>query len=497
MRKLTGLVFMAILASASVAWAEPTGTFRQAHEVGSGNASDLDPISKGRVFQITEKIMSRLVRPSMEGTPSPDLAVSWSANSDATVWTFKLRSGVKFHDGKPFTSEDAVYSLQRVIDPKLDSPAKSTLKGVTKIEAIDPLTLSLTLAAPKADLPLVLTDYRLRMIPAGSGDTIKSTGIGTGPFKVEKFDPQGVTVLTANMDYWEGAPGVARMEIVGIPDAQARLQALLGGQLDMEPGISRQQSALIQRNPKLKLQEVPTGNWRGIVLRTDVKPFDDVRVRKAIRMAVDRKAMVGLVAAGAGFIGCDTPVGPKDQYRLEEDVATMCPQDIKGAKALLAEAGYPDGIDFDLYVSTVESVWPTIAEAFQQQVAAAGIRVKIVQVPSDGYWSQVWLKKDATMTRWNERPADSLFNEVYRTGASWNESHQSDPKFDAMLDAAGKELDFAKRKDMYAAIQRYLWENTGTYVVYHATVFVGLSARVKDLDAVENFSIRWNRVRVD
>ena len=487
------LAALAAILAAPLALAEPSGTFRQAHEVGSGNASNLDPISKGRVFQITEKIMSRLVRPELDGKPGPDLATSWSANAEGTEWTFKLRDGVTFHNGKPFTAEDVVYSLGRVQDPKLDSPARSVIKMVTKIEAIDPHTVKLTLSAPFADLPLTLTDYRLRMIPAGSGDTIAATGIGTGPFKVQTFDPQGTTVLVANPTYWEGAPGVARMELIGIPDGQARIQALLGQQIDMEPGITRQQKTMLERAGKFQVQEVPTGNWRGIAMRTDVAPFTDVRVRKAIRLAVDRKALLDLVAAGAGVIGCDTPVGPKDQYRAEG----VCKQDIPAAKALLAEAGFPNGISFDLYVATLEPVWPTIAEAFQQQVAPAGIKVNIVQVPSDGYWTEIWLKKDAAMTRWNERPADVVLNEVYQSASPWNESHLKDAKFDAIVADARKELDFDKRKAAYIAAQNYLWENGGTFVAYHANVLVALTARVKGVDPVENFSIRWNKVRVD
>lgn len=228
MKKFLACAALAALMIAPVAHAQPTGTFRQAHEVGSGTASDLDPISRGRVFQVTEKIMSRLVRPDMDGKPSPDLAVSWSANAAATEWTFKLRSGVRFHNGRPFTATDAAYSLRRVQDPKLDSPARAAIGMVSRIDVVDPLTLKFTLSGPFADLPLILTDYRLMIIPDGSGDTIKSTGIGTGPFKLEKFDPQGTTVLVANTDYFDGAPGVARMEIIGIPDAQARFQALLG-----------------------------------------------------------------------------------------------------------------------------------------------------------------------------------------------------------------------------------------------------------------------------
>ncbi len=441
--------------------------------------------------------MSRIVRQDMNGKPSPDLAVSWLSNDAATEWTFKLRSGVKFHNGAPFSADDVVYSLKRVQDEKTGSPARDTISMIKTMDAVDPQTVRFTLSEPFADLPLILTDYRLRVIPKDSGATIATTGIGTGPFKLEKLDPQGTTILVANPDYFEGKPGVARMEVIGIPDAQARLQALLGGQLDMVPSVTQQQRTLLERSNRHKVQAIRTGNWRGIVFNTQAKPFDDVRVRQAIKAAVDRKAMLDLAASGGGEIGCDTPVGPTDQYRVVYDVAKDCPQDIAKAKALLASAGYPNGIDIELNVATIEAVWPAIAEAFQQQVAPAGIRVKITQVPSDGYWSNVWIKKDAVMTRWNDRPADALFNEVFRSGTKWNESRFADPKFDAILDAARRELDFEKRKAKYAEAQEYLRQNSGTLVAFHATVFAGLTSRVKDLDPVEYLSIRWHLVKVD
>ncbi len=232
---------MALAALGLSAQANPSGTFRQAHEVGFGNASDVDPISKGRVFAITEKIMNRLVRPGLDGKPAPDLALSWSSNAAATEWTFKLRENVKFHNGKAFSSADATYSLKRVLDPQIASPARGTVSMIKEVEAPDAKTLKLILTTPFADMPLVLTDYRLMMVPDGSGATIKNTGIGTGPFKIEKLDAQGTTVLVANNDYFDGPPGVAKMEIIGIPDEQARFQALMGKQIDLMQGITRQQ----------------------------------------------------------------------------------------------------------------------------------------------------------------------------------------------------------------------------------------------------------------
>ena len=310
MQRIFTITAAAALFAASSALAAPQGTFRQAHEYGFGAQSSLDPISKGRIFQITEKIMNRLVRPGLDGKPQPDLATGWSANADATVWTFKLRRGVKFHDGSGFDAADAVYSLERVLDPDSDSPARSAVKMISKVEAVDPMTLRITLDTPFADMPLQLMDYRLRMIPEGSGDAIAQSGIGTGPFKVETFDAEGTTVLVANNDYWEGAPGVARMEVIGIPDGQARLQALLGGQIDMERGVTAQQAPMLKGSSKFTIQEIPTGNWRGLVFRTDVSPFDDVRVRQAVRLAADREELVKLVLGGGGVVACDTPSSP-------------------------------------------------------------------------------------------------------------------------------------------------------------------------------------------
>ena len=473
--------------------AEPSGTLRLAHDLGFGARSTLDPIANGRVLQVTEKIMNRLVRPGPDGTPQPALATRWSANEDATVWTFDLRAGVTFHDGSTFDAGDVVYSLRRVLDPERDSPARAPVAMIESVEATGPLRVRLTLGSPFADMPLQLMDFRLRIIPEGSGPTIGTTGIGTGPFVVERFDPDGITVLTANRDYWEGPPGVARVEVIAIPDAQARLQALLGGQIDMERGITPQLRIVLEKSDRYKVQQLPTGNWIGIVFRTDVAPYDDVRVRRALRLVVDRQQLLDLALGGRGIVACDTPVAPTDQYRAD----MSCPRDIPKARRLLAEAGYSDGLDVELHISTLDPSWPAMAVAYQEQAAAAGIRVSIVKASTDGYWSEVWMQKDAVATRWNERPADQALNEIFRSDAKWNESYFDDPVFDWMLEEARRTLDFEARKALYIDAQHYLLRNSGTLIPYHVSQIVGLTARVRNLDSVKNDAIRWHLVEVD
>ena len=491
MRKvLIGIASVLLMTGAALG--EPSGTFRHAHELGFGAHSSLDPISKGRVLQITEKIMNRLARPGLDGKPRPDLATGWSVTPDGMTWTFTLRDDVRFHDGSAFDADDVVYTINRILDPEMDSPVRSVISMVKEIEAVDPLTVRLNLKHGYADLPLQLMDARMRIIPDGSGDTIGQTGIGTGPFRVTKFDADGVSYLVANTDYWEGPPKLAMIEVIGIPDAQARLTAFLSGQLDMERGIDPSLRRVLQNSDRYNVQDIPTGNWIGMVFRTDVPPYDDVRVRRAIRLAVDREDLLKLALGGGGIISCDTPVGPNDQYRADLD----CPQDIDKARALLAEAGYPDGLDIEIHISTLEPSWPSMAVALQEQLAAAGIRVKVVKAATDGYWSQVWMQKDAVGTRWGERPADQALNEIFRSTAQWNESFFKDLTFDAMLDIASQELNFNERRDLYVGAQKYLFEHSGTLIPYHITQLVGLSTRVHDLDEVKNDAVRWHLVRV-
>ena len=489
--KLISISLVSLFVTFSFANAS-SGVFKLSHDLGFGKDTNLDAITKGRLFQVVIMTQNRLVRKDLKGVTSPELATDWSGNADATEWTFNLRKGVKFHDGSDFDAEDVKYSLMRVKDPEIGSPAKKSMSAVTDIEVVDSHTVKIKLNTSFADFPLLLTDYRLRMIPNGSGDTIGKTGIGTGPFMVDKFDPEGTTILKANPNYWEGAPKLAEVHVIAIPDGQARIQALLTGQIDMNRYVPFNQKKIFDGNSKFNVSVIPTGNWRGMVMRTDVAPFDDPRVRKAVRIAVDRQELVDLVMAGAATVSCDTPVAPSDQYRMNKN----CPPQPATAKKLLAEAGYPDGIDFTIHVSTKEPTWPTIAEVLQQQFAKANIRADIQMTPSKSYWNETWMKKPVAMTRWNERPADSILHEAYHSEAKWNESYYKSASFDKNLADARGELKFSKRKAAYINAQKTLWEESGTMIPYHVSRLVVTSSRVKNLDEVEYFSIRWHTVSV-
>ena len=248
----------------------------------------------------------------------------------------------------------------------------------------------------------------------------------------------------------------------------------------------------LDKSLRYQLLEIPTGNWMGLAFRTDVPPFDDPRVREALHLTVDRAEMLQLALDGGGVISCDTPVAPNDQYRAEME----CPANPERARQLLAEAGYPDGVDVDVHVSALDPTWPVIGVAFQEQAARAGIRVNLINAAADGYWSNVWMKKDAFSTSWGERPADQALNEAFHSTAKWNETFYTNSKFDQLLETARAELDFKRRRALYIEAQEYLAMNSGTIIPFHVTQLVVLSNRVTHFDPVPNDALRWHLVTV-
>lgn len=490
---MAGAVALLAMPLLTVSWAQPAladKVLHMAHDLSMGGSESLDPLSPVRFWEINDILYSRLIRPDANGGLEPDLALTWEPNADATEWTLKLRDGVKFHDGSAVDAEDVKYSLERINDPALESPVSSVLGMIKQVDVIDPLTVKIILSTKHAGLPILLTDYRVRIIPSGSGDTIATTGIGSGPFKLETLDAEGTTSVVANPDYWEGAPKLDKIEYIAIPDADARIQALLGGQIDYSR-IAPEQEALFAGNDKFTLAEFPAGGWYGLVFRTDTAPFTDPRVRKAVRVAVNRADMVKLMTGeGHAVVTCDNPVKANDPYRAEID----CPQDIELAKKLLAEAGFPDGISFDLHTSNLETGMVRFAEVYQQQVAAAGIKVNIVMAPSDGYWDDVWMKETVVVTSWDERPADQILNEAYRTGSSWNESYFANPEYDALLDKARASIDFAESKQAMVDAQKMLFEVGGTMIPYQQNIQFAHVKSITGMNPVIETEIDWHLV---
>ena len=476
--------------SADTAEISTRGRLRIPHSVFGMGKESLDPASSN-VFDYAVTILyDRLVRIDENGKVAPELATSWEPNENATEWTFILRDDVTFHSGQALSAADVAYTFERILNPETESPLATTLSLIKGIETPDPSTVVFQLDQPHADFPVLLVEFSARIIPEGSGDTIGTTGIGTGPFRLETFNAEGITVLLANDAYWRGTPQLAAIELIGIADAEARSAAALSGQVDLLLSTTATQASLFADSPQFVIKSFSTGEWYTLVMRTDTSPYDDVRVRKAMRLVADRQAMIDLVLDGQGTVACDTPVAPTDVYHW----ATTCPQDIEQAKALLAEAGYAEGVDVTLFTSDLEPWMIPLAEVYQQQAAAAGINVVLKTIPADNYYSEIWLTAPFYPSYWRERPADLILNLLWRSTADWNESYYQNPQFDQLLDEVRQELDFEKRYQLYQQAQQVLFEESGNLIPFYVNLSNVHSVNVSGIEEISYREMKWEKI---
>ncbi|GIK96392.1 MAG: ABC transporter substrate-binding protein [Alphaproteobacteria bacterium] len=493
-KTITGAICLLAVETFAAGPAAAEAVFRISHQLEGGGAESMDPYDTNRFWPPINMVYNRLVYAGPDGLPLPELATAWHAENGERAWIFTLQEGVTFSDGSAFDAVDVAYSIMRMIDPELDSPLRPVLENIERVEVVDPLTVRIVTKAPDADLPVLLTDYRALMIPEGSGETIDENPVGTGPFKVETIEPEGTSVLVANPDYFRGKPGVDRVEVIAITDSVARVQALQAGQIDYIDNIDPKQLALFSDTSRFTTQKIETGEWEALIMRTDTSPYDDPRVRKALRIAADRESIIKVVLGeGGGHVACDNPVWQGDPYHWDG----QCGQDIEGARKLLAEAGYPDGIDVQVFTSDVVDTYVSLVEAYQEQVKDAGIRVELVMTAADGYWNDVWMVEPFFVTGWGQRPAAQILPEAFRSGAAWNESYYANPEFDALLDRARSEPDFDKRKALYVEAQQMLFEDGGAFIPYFRSVARVFRANVKGVDPVISDSVRWEAITVD
>ncbi|NOR89600.1 MAG: peptide ABC transporter substrate-binding protein, partial [Anaerolineales bacterium] len=214
-------------------------------------------------------------------------------------------------------------------------------------------------------------------------------------------------------------------------------------------------------------------------------------LRQAMHYVVDRQEMLDLALGGIGEVSCDLGITPGDPYIIPE---CLYEQDFEAAKEKLAEAGYADGFEIDLYTADICADWTALTEIFQQQAANADITVNIKNVSSDGFWSEAWMIEPFVMTCWNERTTDQFLNEIYRGGGSWNESYWNVPEFDALLDAARAEMDFEKRKANYQAAQTMLHLDGGTIIPYYSGMIRASKTCVENLPSIGLFFADWNHI---
>jgi peptide/nickel transport system substrate-binding protein len=469
------------------------GVLRIARPIASKGES-LDPASSLCAYEYLGALYNRLVKQDKSGAVVPDLATAWQSSNGAKTWTLTLRDGVTFHNGKSFTSADAKYTLQHILDPAVGSPQAgvlSTFLSASGISAPDARTLVLNLSKPNAEFISLLTHYNCYVIPDDSASTIGKTGIGTGPFSLESFTPAGRGSVKANTSYFEGRPVLDGIEFTAIADVQARVNALLGKQVDLiaQTNLDTASAMTVKASANHTTVAVKNAQMYVLPMLFTAAPFTDVNVRQAFKQAFNPTDVLNLAVNGQGTVANSNPILPTNPYYLDYSL----PYDQEQAKALLKKAGF-DSLNQVLFTSTVDPTLSPLALAYQSAVAGAGINIKVETAAADSYYTNVWMKKPFMASYWyTGRPVDQQLNEVFRSKSSYNESLWSNSQFDGLLDAARAETDEARRKTLYQDAQKVLIDDGSTVIPFFSDRITGLS---KSVVGYSEFSFEFDYLNI-
>lgn len=466
------------------AWAaeatpKPGGILRLG--LAGGSTSDsLDPGSWSDTFTFVgfSAVYNTLVEIAVNGTAIPELAESWASSPDARVWTFKLRQGVQFHNGKTLTVDDVVASIQHHLGEKSTSAAKAVLGEVATVRAQGTDSVVFELRSGNADFPYVVADYHLAIMPSKDGAADWRAGIGTGGYRIKSFEPGVRMMLERNPGYWKaGRAHFAEAELIGISDGAARVNALMTGAVDVINKVDLKTVALLKRNPNLVIEETKGAQHYTFPMLCDSQQFANNDIRLAMKHGIDREALLNTVLRGYGVVGNDHPIQPGSRF-LNAELAQRT-YDPDQARFYLRKAGV-ESLKVRLQASDAAYTGAVDASVlFKEQARAAGIEIDVVREPADGFFANVWNKQPFTTSFfYSSLTADRMFSIGYAKGAAWNESHWDHPRFNQLLNAARGELNEPLRREMYNEMQQLCRDEGGSIIPLFANSVAARSNRV-------------------
>lgn len=454
----------------------------RAASLSSSTADTLDPARGALSTDYTRHYMLYSGLTQFDSNLQPQLALAEDIqSSDQTLWTIKLRRGVQFHDGKPLNSADVVYSLARHKDPATGSKIKPVAEQFAEIEASGPHEVQLRLTGPNADLPAILADSHLLIVKDGA--TGFRTAIGTGPYRLQEFKPGVRTVMARNPNYWKpGKPYLDEIELIGIPDESARVNALLSGDVQLILAVNPRSTKRINASSGHTVLETKSGLYTNLIMRQDVLPTGNPNFVLAMKYLFDRELIRRALFRGYGAIGNDHPIPPGHRYYNAE--LPQRPHDPERARFLLKRAGLL-GVRLPLYASPAAEGSIDMASVLQEQAARIGLKLAVNRVPADGYWSNHWMKHPLGFGNINPRPtADLVFSLFFAPSAPWNESAWKNPRFDQLLLAARGEADEAKRKQLYGDMQELVHHHCGVAIPVFISILDGFDRRLQGYGSI-------------
>jgi peptide/nickel transport system substrate-binding protein len=457
---------------------------------------------------VVRQVCEYLTKTGTDNVTRPYLLERWEASEDLKTWTLPLRTGIKWHKGRDFTADDVIWNIKRVLDPSTGSSVLGLMKGymmnddgtalwdANAIEKVDDFTVRLNCRTAQLAVPEHFFHYPFLMLDPEEGGKFGPGSNGTGPFELAAHEVGKKSVLKARGEYWSGQrPYLDSIEFVDLGDDPASAMAALASH--QVQGLFNAEAQLLGALKKLDFAQMyqaataETGVIRG---KVSEKPFNDARVRKALRLAIDSEKVLEVALLSLGLAGEHHHVCP-----IHPEYAKLPPmkRDVEAAKKLLTEAGYPDGLDLNI-ACPVEPQWQLISmQAMVEQWKEAGIRVNIATMPGAQYWD-VWDKVPFGYTLWYHRPLGiMILGLAYRSGVPWNESGYANPEFDKLLTEAEGILDVDKRREVMAKLEQIMQEDGPIVQPLWRSVFTFYDKRVKGFQMHPSNYIFGNEMAIE
>lgn len=462
--------------------AEPAqgGTLRVAF--GDGQSEDsLDPALQftGVGIAVGAMVYDNLLHTDNDWNLTPAIAEDWSASDDATEYSFKIRQGVEFHSGKQVEAADVAEHILRLLDEKTGSGGLSLLGSVldpSGVKVGDPTTITFTLKAPDAYFGLKMAHYYTRIPQAGTTDWLGGSP-GTGPFKSVSFRPSEGNELVRNENYWqEGLPYLDEVSIVVISEQATKTEAVLSGDVDISdpPPLA----AVEQFESSDVATLIPVSNTPYTFdVDSSIKPYSDPRVSQAMKMMIDREKALQFIVRGQGVISADSLIHPSDPY-YPADLEPF-PYDPEQARALLAEAGYPDGFEENIWTTKAYPYLDEGAAIGQEAFEAGGLKITIQSVSNDRYLA-AFLNEPIVMDYYGRQHPAVHFDLYYHSGPQ-NTTRLNDPQVDSMVDEFKRTLDPARQKELAGEIIRRYNDIAAEIVPFHFDDLWAHKNRVQNL----------------
>jgi len=457
--------------------------------------SKLDPLltTIGDEYIYDNLVFNGLTRMAEDLTTQPDLAERWEFSPDLKSWTFHLRQGVRFHDGSALTSADVVALFRRLLDPAAAAPSRSNYDMVAAVDAPDAHTVVFTLSAPYGGFADILSDRQVKIVPRDKVAELPTKPIGTGPFKFVSYTPGDRLVLTRNTDYFEpGMPKLDGVELRIIPEMSAKIAAFQAGDIDVVWDLPLDQVKPLATRGDLRVDSIPSGSWDAAIMNNLIPPFNDPRVRLAFQMAVDKADVVELTLFGQG-VPTISPIPPTHPFYAHD--LRIAPPDPAAARKLLAQAGYPNGVQVPIIVPVGRPVRERLGVTLQQLAKPGGFDLQVQRVSFSSFDAEVSGKAPLYIDGYFARPTiDTSTYPFLHSAGSWNSKlwHYSNKAVDEALAAARLSGDAAEQKRRYVDMQAALAADPAGFFAYSVNF---ACAYRRAVSGVKTHPMRWFDLR--